>query len=510
MIASRPAPDTAGSVRFGSTPGRWVLLAAVLGSGLVGIDATVVNVALPTIGDDLDVGFGALQWTITAYTLTLASLILLGGALGDRYGRKRIFIIGVLWFAAASVACGAAPTAGWLIGARALQGVGAALLTPGSLAIIQATFVPSDRARAIGAWAGLGGVATAIGPLVGGWLVLVGSWRWIFLINLPIAALVVVVAARHIPESSDPTAHSRMDLAGAALALVGLGGVTYAIIAFPAGDVSSPRIVGAAVLGVAALVGFIVLEAHHPHPMLPLTMFSSRQFSAANAVTVVVYAALGGVFLMLTIQLQVVGGYTPLGAGLSLLPVTLVMLALSARAGQLAQRIGPRTPMTVGPAICAVGVLMMRGIGTDAHYVTEVLPAVTIFGFGLAILVAPLTAAVLAAVDVRHAGVASGVNNAVARAAGLIAVAALPALAGISGDDYHDPVSFSDGYRTVLTYAAVLLTAGAVIAYTTIRDDGLGPERTRERPRLSCPIEGPPLTPSTDARATGSRIDRSA
>ena len=253
-----------------------------------------------------------------------------------------------------------------------------------------------------------------------------------------------------------------------------------------------------------------MLEAHNPHPMLPLTMFHSRQFSAANAVTVVVYAALGGVFLILTIQLQVVGGYTPLGAGLSLLPVTVLMLALSARAGQLAQKIGPRTPMTFGSVTCAVGVLMMRGIGADAQYVTEVLPAVTIFGLGLAVLVAPLTATVLAAVDVRHAGVASGVNNAVARAAGLMAVAALPALAGISGVGYDDPAAFSAGYRTVLAYATVLLAAGAVIAFTTIRGASFGPELSVDRPRLCCPIEAPPLAPSTEVAATRGRLDRSS
>jgi EmrB/QacA subfamily drug resistance transporter len=445
-----------------------VLLATVLGSGLAGVDATVVNVALPAIGESLNVDFAILQWTITAYTLTLASLILLGGALGDRYGRRRVFVIGVIWFAVASMACGAAPSAGWLIAARALQGVGAALLTPGSLAIIQATFAPRDRARAIGAWSGYGAIATAIGPLVGGWLVLAASWRWVFLINLPLSVIVVIVAMRHIPETRNPAAATRIDLWGAILALVGLAGVTYAIIAIPDNGVSATHVVVPGIVGVLALIGFVIAEARVRHPMLPLSMFASRQFSSANLYTFVVYAAISGVFFLLAVQLQVVSGFSPLAAGMALIPVTIVILLLSARAGALAQRIGPRIPMTTGAAICVVATLLMRTIGPDAQFAKDVLPSVTLFGVGLALLVAPLTATVLAAADTGLAGTASGVNNAVARAAGLMAIAALPVLAGISGDGYTDAGAFNLSYQTGMLYAAALLAAGAVIAVTLI------------------------------------------
>jgi EmrB/QacA subfamily drug resistance transporter len=489
-----------------------VLLATILGSGLASIDATVVNVALPAIGRDFGVPFAALQWTITAYTLTLASLILLGGSLGDHYGRRRVFVVGVVWFATASLVCGLAPSAGWLIATRALQGVGAALLTPGSLAMIQASFAPADRARAIGAWSGLSGVAMAIGPFLGGWLILVASWRWVFLINLPLAAVVVAVSVRHVPETRDPSATGRIDLPGAALAVLGLGGVTYAIIAVPAHGASSVMVLVPGLVGVLSMAGFLLVESRSPHPMVPLSMFASTQFSAANAVTFVVYGAFGGIFFLLAIQLQVVVGYSALEAGVAMLPITFVMLLLSARAGQLAQRIGPRWPMTLGPLVCAVGVLMMRTITGGAGYVAHVLPPVTVFGLGLSLLVAPLTATVLAAADERHAGVASGVNNAVARAAGLIAVAALPVLAGISGDSYTQPAAFESGFRTALVIAASMLVAGGLLAFATVRDRLVSeePMPTGDAPwqRTNCPLCAPPLAGSdaagTAAAGTGS------
>lgn len=489
-MSAGPAGGPPEPIRYGTAAARWVLLATILGSGLAGVDATVVNVALPSIGDDLGVGFDTLQWTVTAYTLTLASLILLGGALGDRYGRRRVFVVGAVWFAAASLLCGLAPSAGLLVAARALQGVGAALLTPGSLAMIQASFAPQDRSRAIGAWSGLGGVATAIGPFLGGWLIVVASWRWVFLINLPLAIVVVWVSQRHVPETSDPMATGRIDLLGAVLAVLGLGGVTYAIIELPGRGAGSPAVVTAAVVGVVAMVAFVVAEARVRHPMLPLSVFRSRQFSAANAVTFVVYGAFGGIFFLLAVQLQVVSGFSPLGTGVALLPITIVMLLLSARAGQLAQRIGPRLPMTLGPLVCAAGVLLMLRIGPDASYVADVLPAVTVFALGLSLLVAPLTATVLAAVDMRHAGVASGVNNAVARAAALFAVAALPVLAGISGNQYMSPAAFDAGFRTALAIAAGMLVVGALLSLTTIRD-GLQPEVDSP---MCCPVVAPQLS----------------
>jgi EmrB/QacA subfamily drug resistance transporter len=500
-----------------SAAGRWVLLASILGSGLAGIDATVVNVALPAIGRDFGAAFGALQWVITSYTLTLASLILLGGALGDRYGRRRVFIIGVIWFAAASLICGVAPSAGWLIAARALQGIGGALLTPGSLAMIQASFAPADRSRAIGAWSGLGGVATAVGPFVGGWLIQAASWRWVFIINAPLALLVVLIAHRHVPETRDPFASGRVDVLGALLSAAGLAGITYAIIAAPEVGISSPAVLISGGLGVLAMAGFLFAESRIRFPMLPLSMFKVRQFSAANAVTFAVYAGFGGVFFLLAVQLQVIG-FSPIAAGTALLPITVVMLLLSARFGALAARIGPRIPMTVGPLICAAGTLLMLRIGPGATYLVDVLPAVLVLGFGLSLLVAPLTATVLASVGAEHAGVASGVNNAVARAAALIAVAALPAVSGLSGASYDDPSAFTDGFRMALLIAVGLLIIGAGIAAATIRANPLSvspavppqPQPTAEalvparaaelQPtsnRLHCAVDGPPLCPES-------------
>ncbi|HEV7824003.1 MAG TPA: MFS transporter [Mycobacteriales bacterium] len=457
---------------MGTPTARWVLLATVLGSGLAMLDATVVNVALRAVGDDFGASFAGLQWTLNGYTLTLASLILLGGALGDRYGRRRVFLVGVVWFAAASLLCGLAPNIETLVAARALQGVGGALLTPGSLAILSATFDPRDRAAAIGAWSGLGGIAGALGPFVGGWLVEAVSWRAVFLVNLPLAALVIAVALRHVPENSDPGAVRRLDVPGTVLAAAGLGAVTYTLVA--AGeDGLSARTAAAGLAGVLALAAFVWVERHSPSPLVPPDLFASRQFTAANVVTFAVYAALGGVFFLLVLYLQVVAGFTPLAAGGALLPMTGVMLVLSARMGRLAQRIGPRLPMTIGPLVAASGLLLTLRIGPGASYWRDVVPAVVVFGLGLATMVAPLTATVLGAAPQRHAGVASGVNNAVARAAGLLAVAVLPAAAGLSGDDYRRPEVFAAGYRTAILLCVGLLVTGAVVAFTSIRDDVL-------------------------------------
>jgi EmrB/QacA subfamily drug resistance transporter len=329
-----------------------VLLATVLGSGIAFLDATVVNVALPTIGEELDAGIAGLQWVVNAYTLTLSGFLLLGGSLGDHYGRRRVFVVGVVWFAAASLLCGLAPSAEALVAARALQGIGGALLTPGSLAIIEASFRAEDRGPAIGAWSGLGGVTAAIGPFLGGWLVQAASWRWIFLINLPLAVLVVWVAQRHVPESRAPGARGGLDYTGAALAAAGLAGVVYALTDGPGLGWTSPRILLAGVVGVAALAAFVLWERRSRHPMLPLDIFASRQFTAANLVTFVVYGALGGSLFLMPIQLQRVVGFSPLQAGVALFPITLVMLLLSSRAGRLSARIGPRSCSTPasGPA----------------------------------------------------------------------------------------------------------------------------------------------------------------
>ena len=472
------------------------------------LDATVVNIALPTIGKDLHASLAGLQWTVTAYTLTLAGLILLGGSLGDRLGRRRIFTIGVAWFALASALCGLAPTIGVLIGARVLQGIGGALLTPGSLAIIQASFAPEDRPKAIGAWSGLGGVAGAAGPLLGGWIVADAGWRWVFLLNLPLAVVVLAVTIRHVPESADPGASGGLDVAGAGLTALALAGITYALIEAPAGSgPAGPA--AAAVIAAAAAIAFLRTERRRGRPgsrvpaMLTLDVFGSRQFTAVNVVTLLVYGAFGGMLFLLVLQLQLVIGFSPLAAGLALLPITVLMLALSPRAGVLAQRIGPRWLMTAGTAICAAGLLLMTRIGVNASYLTDVLPAVVVFGLGLSMTVAPLTATVLASADVRHAGVASGVNNTVARAAGLLAVAGLPALVGLSAADYHSRGSFSSGFRTAMIVCAGLLVAGSLLSALTIDNDVLRPAPGRAVPEpeclRSCAVGSPPLEPAQSA-----------
>ncbi|WP_063013684.1 MFS transporter [Nocardia kruczakiae] len=514
------------TIRLSSGSGRWVLLATVLGSGMAMLDATVVNVALPRIGDEFGASMAGLQWTVNAYTLTLAGLILLGGSLGDRFGRRRIFVVGVVWFALASALCGAAQGIPMLIAARALQGVGGALLTPGSLAIIQASFAKSDRARAVGAWSGLGGVAGAIGPFLGGWLVGAAGWRWVFLLNIPLAAVVVLVAVRHVPETygsgaadgsastrpapeSGGPAHEGFDVLGAFLAALCLAGITYALTMAPEHGSSRTAVVATAVIGVLAGVAFVVVERRRsaryeapghrggPPPMLPVEIFASRQFSAINAVTFVMYGAMGVVFFLLVLTLQVVAGFSPMAAGTAMLPATVLMLLFSARSGDLAQRIGPRIPITAGVLLAAAGMLLMMRIGPDASYVADVLPAALVFGLGLTLAVAPLTATVLATADERHAGVASGVNNAVARAAGLLAVAAIPPLTGLTGAAYTDPAAFEHGFREAMLICAIVMAAAAALTVVTVRDDALrdaSPESTPQC-KVNCPVAGPPLEP---------------
>jgi EmrB/QacA subfamily drug resistance transporter len=490
---------------FESKPGRWLLLVTVAGSGMAFLDGTVVNVALPEIGRDFDAGTSSLQWILNGYLLTLASLILLGGSLGDRYGRRRVFVLGVWLFTAASLLCAIAPSAELLIFARLIQGVGGALLTPGSLALIEASFRPGDRARAIGAWSGLGGVAAALGPLLGGYLIGAISWRAIFVINLPIGIFVAWAATRHVPETRDPMASGRLDLAGAVLAALGLAGTTYALIEAP-GQGASAAVLVTAIGGVLALVAFFAGERRSANPMLPLEIFRSRQFSAANGVTFVVYAALGGVFFLFVSFLQISLNYTPIEAGIASLPVTVLMLLFSARSGALAQRIGARVPLTVGPLTIAAGLLWMAQISPGDSYVSSILPPVVVFGLGLTLVVAPVTATVLAAADSRHSGVASGVNNAVARVAGLLAVAVLPVLAGLTGDSFYDPRKMTDGFQTGMLVCAALAAAGGVLAWLTIsatvlhaeaEPGGDTPERLAED--FSCGVDGPPLRPGREA-----------
>lgn len=479
-----PGKKAPGRIRLSTATGRWVVLTTVLGSSMALLDSTVVNVALPRIGEDLNADMAVLQWTINAYMLTLAGLILLGGALGDRFGRRKIFVFGVVWFAAGSLLCGLAPNDLVLVGARALQGVGAALLTPGSLSLIQASFHPDDRARAVGLWSGFGGVGAAVGPFLGGWLVDGPGWRWVFLINVPLAALCVPVALKHVPESRDPQAHGRFDVLGAVLGAAALALVTYALIA--------PS-VWAGLAGVLVGVAFVLVERRRPAPMLPLSIFANRQFTAVNIVTLCVYAAFSGFFFLTALQLQVVAGYSALGAGLALLPTTVLMLLLSAKSGELGERIGPRIPLTVGPLLCATGMMLMLRVGENASFVRDVLPAMVVMGMGMVTLVAPLTATVLASVETARAGLASGINNAAARAAGLLAVAALPLLAGMGPEAYRSAAEFGATFRRAMPMCAGVLVVGSLIAWWTVRKPL--PEAAPARPecRMNCGVSAPPL-----------------
>jgi EmrB/QacA subfamily drug resistance transporter len=485
------------ALAYSSVPGRWVLAITVLGSGIAALDATVVNIALPVIGRDFHTGISALQWVMTSYILALTAFLLIGGSLGDRFGRRKVYLTGIVWFALASAACGFAPSVVVLIITRVLQGAGAALLTPGSLAILEASFRPADRARAIGAWSGLGGVAIAAGPLIGGYLLAVASWRWIFFINIPIAATVVALGARHIPESRDPDIKGTIDYGGALAAVAFLSGVTFAFIEAPTAGWTSPVVLAMASLGVAGLVAFLVRESRAATPMLPLSIFRERQFAAASAVTFIVYAALTGATFLFPLVLQIVSGYSPLASGLALVPLTAIMLALSARSGQLASRIGPRLPLTIGPCVAGAGLALLTFSTSGPSYLIDVLPGVAVFGLGMAITIAPLTSTAMDSAPPRHAGVASAVNNDLARFGGLLAVAVLPALAGITGSSYLDPDALAAGFRTAVFISGALCAAGGLLAAVTITNPRRVPPVPGEPPPrdcLYCGLDAPPLT----------------
>jgi EmrB/QacA subfamily drug resistance transporter len=448
---------------FKSRRGQVVLWATVLGSGLAALDATVVNVALPAIGRDLGGGVAALQWVVNGYMLTLASLLLLGGELGDRYGRRRLFVLGVLWFTLASIACGLAGSTTTLTLARVVQGVGGALLTPGSLAILGASFDGADRAAAIGAWSGLGGVAVAIGPFVGGWLVQAVSWRLVFFLNVPIA-LVVLALSRAVPETRDERERGPIDVPGATLAAVGLAGVTWALIEARS---QGALPIGAGIVGVAALIAFFVVEARRSSPMLDLRLFRSHRFSAANGETLIVYAALGGALFLLPVTLQTAAGYSPVAAGAALLPTTAMMLLLSSRMGRLAERIGPRAPMTVGPAIAALGLVVLARVPAHPGYLEGVLPGTLTLGLGLAVTVAPLTTTVIAAAPSTHAGIASAINNCIARTGSLLAVATLPAAIGMSGA--LSSAMMAAAYPRGMIACAAGCLVGSIVGFVWVR-----------------------------------------
>ena len=486
-------------VRWGSPQARGVLAATVCGSGMAMLDGTVVNVALPKIGAEFGASVTGLQWVLDGYLLSLASLILVAGSLGDRYGRRRMFEVGVIWFGLASVLCGAATSTGVLVAARVLQGIGGALLTPGSLAILQSAFVHDDRARAIGAWSGLGGVATAVGPLVGGLLIQAWSWRLAFLINVPVAALCIWLCRRYVPESRDSEMKGHPDVVGTVLCALGLAGITGALVEGPSRGIGDPLVLVAAIVGVVSLAGFCVLQLRQRDPLVPPDLFANRTFTVSNLLTFLLYAALGGVMMLMVMQLQVSLHYPPVLAGLAGLPITLIMLALSAQSGKLAQRIGPRLQLIVGPILVGIGMLMLRWVVPGASYLTGVLPGVVVFGLGLLCAVAPVTATVLAAAPDRHAGVASGVNNAVARTGSLLAVAVLPAAAGITGEKYADPAALTAGWQMALLICAVAAVLGGLTAFwvdnkvlgepspTPVVEDSPHPGEC-----LHCGVEGPP------------------
>jgi EmrB/QacA subfamily drug resistance transporter len=465
------------------------LVAAVMGSFVALLDSTVVNVALPAIREDLGGGLQGQQWVVNAYLLMLGSLILIGGSLGDVYGERRIFMLGVGGFGAVSALCAAAPSIEVLVGGRALQGAFGALLTPSSLALIIAAFPERERGRAIGTWTAYTGIAAVVGPLAGGWLVDTLSWRWIFAINVPFVLVTLVIATR-MPAVERARRGRRPDWVGASLCAVGLAGPTFGLIQQPAYGWGDPRVVLPIVLGLAVFAAFVRWERRAPDPMLPLGLFTRGNFAWGNVETLAMYGGLGAMFFVLVLFLQQVGGYDALEAGLATLPTTLIMFALSRRFGMLADRIGPRLFMGVGPLVgCAGVLLLLMAVDEDPAFLTEVLPGVAIFSLGLAITVAPLTAAILADADEQNAGIASGVNNAVARVAGLLATAAVGAVIGGTLD--------VAGFRTALGFAAALLFAGGLVGLLRIRNP------RREVHCAECPggqFAGAPLEAAHDVR----------
>jgi EmrB/QacA subfamily drug resistance transporter len=418
---SAPAPF----VRLASAKGRWIIAATAMGSGMVFLDGSVVNVALPRIQTDLGVPLSGLQWIVDAYALFLAALLLVGGAVGDAYGRKRAFLVGLTVFTLSSVACGLAPNAGVLIAARAVQGVGGAFLVPGSLAMIKATIAPQDSGRAIGLWAGLSGATTAIGPLVGGYFVAAVTWRLIFFINVPLALVTLYAAVVHVPETRDTRASKRLDWLGATATVLGLGGVTFGLIQGPVNGWTSPLVLAALMGGSLALAIFPFLELRASHPMVPLNLFRSSNFTGCNIATLGVYFSFSGLFLFLVLKLQQVESYSPFEAGAALLPVTLLLLVLSPRVGGLIGRFGARLLMTLGASIIALSFLLISLPGRSESYWTVLLPPILVLAIGMCLFITPLTTTVMGAVPPDTVGVASGINNAVSRVAGLLAVAVL-------------------------------------------------------------------------------------
>lgn len=457
---------------------------------MAALDATAVNVALPSIGAEFDVPVRSLQWVLTGYLLALASIILLGGALGDRFGRRRIFLLGTVWFAVASVACAAAPSVELLVAARIVQGAGAALLTPGSLAILQASFRENDRARAVGAWSGLGGVAGAVGPFVGGWLVDGPGWRWAFLINVPVAVVVLVCSLGAVPESRDPHAPRHLDLVGAGLAVVGLGAATWALTEGGSRGWTDPSVATVCVIAATASVAFVRRMTHTAHPLVPPALFDSRDFTVTNLATTSMYAAIGVAFFLVAYELQVGVGWSALASGTALLPATALMLIGSSRSAALAAKFGSRPQLAIGPVLVAVGLTMLSRVGPGATWSTDVLPGTLVFGVGLVTFVAPLTATVMSSVSVDHVSTASGVNNAVARTSGLVALAVIPAVSGLA--TASGAAAVTESFGLAMRIAALVAVLAAPVALIGLRPGGGTAVSPR---RIYCPVDGPPIQP---------------
>jgi EmrB/QacA subfamily drug resistance transporter len=451
-----------------------VLAATILGSSIAFVDGTVVGVALPVIQKSLRASPASAQWIVEAYLLFLSALVLASGSLADRLGRRRIFATGVAGFAASSAACALAPDIRWLIASRAVQGMSASLLIPSSLAILGAAYSPAQRGRAIGTWSSLTSVAGAIGPLLGGWLVQAVSWRAVFFLNLPVAAAVLAIALRRVPETRNPSA-SPLDLPGAMLATMGLGSLVFGLIQAPEVGWSDVRVWGSLVGGALALIAFILVERWSAHPMLPLGLFRIRVFAGANLLTLFLYAALSAALFLLPFELIQGQGYSPTRAGMALLPLIVLIFFLSRPAGAIADRIGPRVPLTAGPAVAAVGFYLLSASPEGASYATAFLPALSVLGLGMAITVAPLTTAVLNAVDQEDEGLASGVNNAVARLGGLIAIAALGLVPADSSAQEtrrlagEEARAFLSSFRVSMRIAAVLALLASACALIFVR-----------------------------------------
>ena len=465
--------------------GTWVIVATILGSSMSFIDGTVVNVALPTIQRELGASAADVQWVVQSYAIFLAALILVGGSLGDRLGRRRIFSMGIVVFTAASVICGLAPNILVLIIARGVQGIGGALLVPGSLSIISASFDSARRGRAIGTWSAFTTITSALGPVLGGWLVQNTSWRWVFFINVPLAVITLAVTFRFVTETRDPSATGPLDWLGAVLATVGLGALVFGLIQASAVGFGSAAVILPLVIGVAALVGFVRVEQTAAEPMMPLALFRSKTFSGANLLTLLLYGALGGALYFLPFNLQQVHGYSPAAAGAAFLPFTLIVFSLSRWAGGLVPRYGAKRPLIIGPLIVAVGFVLFSLPGVDGSYWTTFFPAVVVLSVGMALVIAPLTTAVMGAVSSTHSGTASGINNAVSRTAGLLAIAALNIVVVLVFSSHYDG-----------GIAALHLPSGA--------QDLLNAQRTKLA-GVSIP---PGLNPATHA-AVKSAIDQS-